>query len=176
MSAATSTNAIPNLHGGAHPATPKLAGIICGAGILFAWTLCLIYWVWQRRRENQDIAEILANEKAGVYDKAYNRPVIHPTRRRAAAERLERIESAEKHKQERHKQALAQKEADELAKRMAKHATGPLIPNTAETDETGKHTSFGDYPQASTSGRPTEWTRHQLSTTAEEAQTPGSGT
>jgi len=51
------TNAIPNLKGGANPATPKLAGIICGSSILLAWTVCLIYWWWNRRREKRDAAE-----------------------------------------------------------------------------------------------------------------------
>ncbi|KAG8908018.1 hypothetical protein FRB99_000836 [Tulasnella sp. 403] len=59
----TSSNAIPNLHGGAHPATPKLAGIVCGSCILFAWTVCLIYWWWNRRKEKQDLAELEANRK-----------------------------------------------------------------------------------------------------------------
>lgn len=110
--AQTSTNAIPNLKGGyvrkrlrsqrvdrmlmlvyhlplahrsshsAHPATPKLAGIICGSSILFgarglrnpesrraasltplsfrtAWTVCLIYWWWNRRKEKKVAAEVL---------------------------------------------------------------------------------------------------------------------
>jgi len=49
--AQTTTQAIPNLHGGRNPATPKLAGIICGACLLFGWTVCFIYWWWHRPEE-----------------------------------------------------------------------------------------------------------------------------
>jgi len=73
--AASSTNAIPNLHGGAHPATPKLAGIICGSSILFAWTVCLIYWWWNRRREKQDQAEAAANRKMRELDGSKGPPL-----------------------------------------------------------------------------------------------------
>ncbi|KAG8843443.1 hypothetical protein FRB96_004040 [Tulasnella sp. 330] len=121
--AATSTNAIPNLHGGAHPATPKLAGIVCGSCILFAWTVCLIYWYWNRRKELQDLKEIEANEeKNGV---TYSR-------RRAAADRLQRIESAEQKEREKHRRHAEMKRADS-AKKLEELARSeqPLIPNGA---------------------------------------------
>lgn len=61
--AQTTTHVIPNLEGGANPATPKLAGIITGSCILLAWVVCFIYWWWNRRREKQDLAEMEANRK-----------------------------------------------------------------------------------------------------------------
>jgi len=68
------TNAIPNLKGGANPATPKLAGIICGASILLAWTVCLIYWWWNRRREKQDAVEALRMKELQANETASPRP------------------------------------------------------------------------------------------------------
>jgi len=62
--AQTSTNAIPNLHGGAHPATPRLAGIICGSCVGLAWTICFIYWWWHRAEEKQARAEMEAARRS----------------------------------------------------------------------------------------------------------------
>ncbi len=45
----------------AHPATPHLAGIVCGSCVLFAWTVCLIYWYLNRRRERRE--ELAEKEK-----------------------------------------------------------------------------------------------------------------
>ncbi|KIO21361.1 hypothetical protein M407DRAFT_245501 [Tulasnella calospora MUT 4182] len=61
--AQTTTHTIPNLKGGANPATPKLAGIITGSCVLLAWVVCFIYWWWNRRREKQGLAEMEANQK-----------------------------------------------------------------------------------------------------------------
>ncbi|KAG9010837.1 hypothetical protein FRB94_009744 [Tulasnella sp. JGI-2019a] len=124
----TSTNSIPNLHGGAHPATPKLAGIICGSCVLFAWTICLLYWYRGHRKEVQDLKEMEANEKAdGEY-----------SRRRAAADRLERIESAERKERERHQQKVEKKRIEKV---LAK-AELPLMADSAPA--AGHSSAVGD--------------------------------
>jgi len=71
--AQTSSNAIPNLHGGSHPATPKLAGIICGACVFFAWTVCFIYWWWHRDEEVRAREEmmVLRRQKEKDYRAMY---------------------------------------------------------------------------------------------------------
>lgn len=103
---------------------------------------------------------MLANEKAGIYDPRCEY-VIHPSKRRAAAFRLERIESTARHEKEKHKRALELKEAEELAKKMAKSKTHS--PNGAE------HHATEGYAHLPNGSHSADWPHHQLEPTAEEA-------
>jgi len=115
-----------------HPATPWLAGIICSGSIVVAWTVCFIYWLWNRRKEKQDFAESEAIRNSKAMGKGAVRPpsqnvTARPTSKRAAAERSQRISTAEKEKQtakEHRKSRDEERRAVELAK-----LDRPLIPN-----------------------------------------------
>ncbi|KAG8927848.1 hypothetical protein FRC02_007712 [Tulasnella sp. 418] len=63
---ATTTNTVPNLKGGANPATPMLAGIVCGACVGVAWIVAFFYWWWNRKNEN--VNKRLALYKLGDED------------------------------------------------------------------------------------------------------------
>jgi hypothetical protein len=134
----------------ANPATPMLAGIVCGSAIAFAWTVCLIYWYINRKREREEeelrkSGDLSKVEAGGITrEKAKRRRQEGETRGRTKERRMKR---------ERQKQLKRQKKiatttamlpaAPPPSSSTEKHSNGsPTMEESSEKHEKHFHGPF----------------------------------